>query len=137
MEGTASTALICIPVQITLKLNWLVCMCYSPQWMAPENWSKDDNHYPHFYCQKNSDIFSVGMVLWELSDGTGALPWGNADIFEIRNHVLQQKNRPLMPAGTPPDFASLIENCWRDDPMHRPAAAEVFFIVQNMANKVC
>jgi serine/threonine protein kinase len=105
--------------------------------MAPENWSQDDKIYKEFYCQKSSDIYSLGLVFWELADGRGNLPWGEADIFQIREYVIKEKLRPNIPPETPLDFANLIQHCWRDSPLHRPGAAEVFLKVKAIANKVC
>jgi hypothetical protein len=105
--------------------------------MAPENWSLDEKVYKDFFCQKNSDIFSLGVVFWELADGRGNLPWGEADIFQIRDYITKEKKRPSISPETPTDFANLIENCWRDSPLHRPGAAEVFLKVQAIANQVC
>ena len=105
--------------------------------MAPENWSCDENMYKTFYCQKNSDIFSMGMVFWELADGRGALPWGDADIFKIRDYIVNEKKRPPIPDATPQAFSDLFSICWRDNPQHRPCAADVFLKVQEMASQVC
>jgi hypothetical protein len=104
--------------------------------MAPENWSFHDNKYQSFYCQKSSDIFSMGMVFWELAEGRGALPWGFSDIFKIRDSVIKELQRPRIPATTPQDFADVIELCWRDHPMHRPSAADVLLKVQDIAKQV-
>jgi hypothetical protein len=105
--------------------------------MAPENWSYEDNKYQAFYCQKNSDIFSMSVIFWELADGQGTLPWGNADILKIGNSVIKELKRPPIPDATPLGFAELIINCWRDNPIHRPSASDVFFRLQAMVNQVC
>ena len=78
----------------------------------------------------------MGMVFWELAEGRGALPWGDANIFKIRDLVGKELKRPPIPAATPTYFADLIVICWRDHPMHRPSAADVFFRVQDIANQV-
>ena len=104
--------------------------------MAPENWSLEESRYKDFFCQKNSDIFSMGMVFWELADGKGCLPWGDADIFTIRKNVVEKQLRPSIPPATPADFAKLIEDCWRDAPLHRPSSAEVFLRLQSISSKV-
>jgi serine/threonine protein kinase len=104
--------------------------------MAPENWSFDENKYQSFYCQRSSDIYSMGVVFWELAEGRGALPWGSSDVFKIRDLVIKELKRPPIPAATPQDFTDVIERCWRDHPMHRPSAADVFLIVQDIATQV-
>ncbi len=107
--------------------------------MAPENWGLDDKNYKNCSYQKNSDIFSIGMVFWELADGRGNLPWGESSIFQVCEYVIKEKKRPPIPPETPVDFAELITRCWRDSPLHRPGATDVFLKVQAMASasQVC
>ena len=104
--------------------------------MAPENWSPDECRYKGFYCQKPSDVYSLGMVLWELAEGKGALPWGNADIVTIHKNVTEKLLRPAIPPATPAEFSGLIEVCWRDNPMHRPSSSDILDKLQDMAQKV-
>jgi hypothetical protein len=105
--------------------------------MAPENWCFEGNSLKAFFCQKSSDVYSIGMVFWELADGRGALPWGDADLLMIHEYVIKGQRRPSIPAGTPPEFAGLIEICWRYHPLYRPSVSDVFLRVQKMANQVC
>jgi serine/threonine protein kinase len=113
-----------------------VVFSFSPHWMAPENWSVDECRYQGFYCQKPSDVYSLGMVLWELADGKGALPWGSAETVEIRKNVTEKLLRPAIPPATPAELSGLIEVCWRDNPMHRPSSSDVLVKLQDMARKV-
>jgi hypothetical protein len=105
--------------------------------MAPENWSQEENIYKDFYCQKPSDIYSTAMVLWELAEGRGTLPWGSSDIMAINRFVTKEKRRPSIPHETPRDFACLIESCWKDSPLERPEAADVFSKVQVHEASTC
>ena len=76
----------------------------------------------------------MSVIFWELADGQGTLPWGNADILKIGNSVIKELKRPPIPDDTPPSFAELIVNCWRDHPIHRPSASDVVLRVQAMVD---
>ena len=79
----------------------------------------------------------MSVIFWELADGQGTLPWGNADILKIGNSVIKELKRPPIPDATPQAFSDLFSICWRDNPQHRPCAADVFLKVQEMASQVC
>jgi hypothetical protein len=46
--------------------------------------------------------------------------------------VAINKERPLLPASTPPRLASLISRCWQEEPRQRPSTAAVAAELQDM-----
>lgn len=46
--------------------------------------------------------------------------------------VAINKERPLLPASTPPRLAALISRCWQEDPRQRPRAAAVAAELQDL-----
>jgi hypothetical protein len=46
--------------------------------------------------------------------------------------VAINKERPLLPASTPPRLASLISRCWQEEPRQRPRAVAVAAELQDM-----
>ncbi len=52
-------------------------------------------------------------------------PYKDVGTFDIMRFVAFDKKRPTLPADIPPDFTSLIEQCWHDDPEQRPTFEQV------------
>ncbi|XP_020579257.1 serine/threonine-protein kinase STY46-like isoform X2 [Phalaenopsis equestris] len=86
------------------------------RWMAPEV----IEHKP--YDQK-VDVFSFGIVLWELL--TGKLPYEYLTPLQAAVGVVQKGLRPTIPKHTNPRLAQLLQMCWQQDPLHRPGFSEI------------
>merc|ERR1712118_104098 len=86
--------------------------------MAPECFDSEK-------ISEKSDVFSLGMILWECL--TGVPTWmGEIQIaFQVVMLVSVEKRRPEIPEDCPKQLASLIQRCWDDDPHRRPSCAEV------------
>eukprot|EP01087_Luapelamoeba_hula_P008577 TRINITY_DN2153_c2_g1_i1.p1 TRINITY_DN2153_c2_g1~~TRINITY_DN2153_c2_g1_i1.p1 ORF type:complete len:747 (+),score=124.57 TRINITY_DN2153_c2_g1_i1:301-2541(+) len=90
----------------------------TPNWMAPEILRTE------LYTEK-ADIFSYGMVLWEML--TKRVPHENMRGTDIRRSVGRSGMRPALPEGCPRKFATLITDCWAQNPKKRPSAQEVVY----------
>ncbi|GES81668.1 kinase-like domain-containing protein [Rhizophagus clarus] len=69
---------------------------------------------------KESDVYSMGMVMWELT--TGCKPFADVEhnhnlIYKILDGV-----RPKITEDTPKCYADLMKSCWDPDPEKRPSA---------------
>jgi serine/threonine protein kinase len=73
---------------------------------------------------KESDIYSMGIIMWELT--TGYKPFANV----VNNHYLIldicEGNRPEITEDTPEFFANLMKGCWDSDPKKRPVIFQIF-----------
>ncbi|CAI2176440.1 11995_t:CDS:2 [Funneliformis geosporum] len=72
---------------------------------------------------QGSDIYSMGMIMWECT--TGIKPFTNVEhdhklIFNIIDGV-----RPEITEDTPKDFANLMKKCWDSDPSERPSITDI------------
>mmetsp|Transcript_21197 Transcript_21197/g.63782 ORF Transcript_21197/g.63782 Transcript_21197/m.63782 type:complete len:615 (-) Transcript_21197:1774-3618(-) len=82
------------------------------RWMAPEV----IEHKPY---GERADIFSFGILLWELL--TGRVPYEDMTPLQAAVGVVQKGLRPSIPPGTPGPLAAVMAACWVRDPESRPS----------------
>jgi serine/threonine protein kinase len=92
----------------------------TPNYMAPEMFDG--------ICDEKSDIYSFGLVLWEMM--SGEYPWKD-QLKKPEDFISTVKvagKRPPMPPNVPEKLRALIESCWAQEPDDRPSFA---YIVEN------
>ncbi|KAJ6352032.1 hypothetical protein OIU76_001279 [Salix suchowensis] len=97
------------------------------RWMAPEV----IEHKPYNH---KADVFSFGIVLWELL--TGKLPYEHLSPLQAAVGVIQQGLRPPIPSHSHPKLAELLERCWQQDPSLRPEFSEIVEHLQQLDRMV-
>ncbi|KAM7050047.1 mitogen-activated protein kinase kinase kinase 21 isoform 1-T1 [Molossus nigricans] len=83
-------------------------------WMAPEVIKSS-------LFSKGSDIWSYGVLLWELL--TGEVPYRGIDGLAVAYGVAVNKLTLPIPSTCPQPFAKLMKECWQQDPHIRPSFA--------------
>uniref|UniRef100_A0A8C8SD16 mitogen-activated protein kinase kinase kinase n=1 Tax=Pelusios castaneus TaxID=367368 RepID=A0A8C8SD16_9SAUR len=81
-------------------------------WMAPEVIKAST-------FSKGSDIWSYGVLLWELL--TGEVPYRGIDGLAVAYGVAVNKLTLPIPSTCPQPFAQLMAECWDQDPHGRPS----------------
>ncbi|RGB34611.1 kinase-like domain-containing protein [Rhizophagus diaphanus] len=88
------------------------------------NRKRDSNNQVQIYSlNKKSDIYSIGVLLWEISSGRPPFcnePYDVGLAMEIL-HGLREKPIP----NTPDDYTKLYIDCWNNEPDNRPTINKV------------
>ncbi|XP_075097161.1 uncharacterized protein LOC107793547 isoform X1 [Nicotiana tabacum] len=88
----------------------------TPQWMAPEVLRSE-------HSDEKSDIYSFGVILWELA--TGKIPWDNLNPVQVIGAVGFMNQRLDIPKDVHPQWASIIESCWNSEPQSCPSSQKL------------
>lgn len=94
----------------------------NPRWLAPELF---DGARPTKAC----DIFSFGVILWELVEF--GIPWGSENpwiiVSKLRSgeRLKTQHNPKVCSEDSFQRYSDLMKECWREDPADRPSIQTV------------
>ncbi|RHZ79893.1 hypothetical protein Glove_140g59 [Diversispora epigaea] len=73
---------------------------------------------------KASDIYSIGILLWEIS--SGKIPYESKFLDELNLIIyISQGNREDPIIGTPQVYINIYQDCWKQDPNQRPNIKKV------------
>nr|XP_009762656.1 PREDICTED: serine/threonine-protein kinase CTR1-like [Nicotiana sylvestris]XP_016484613.1 PREDICTED: serine/threonine-protein kinase CTR1-like [Nicotiana tabacum] len=96
----------------------------TPQWMAPEVLRNEPS-------TEKSDIFSFGVILWELM--TESIPWSNLNSLQVVGVVGFMNRRLEIPENLDTRVSPIIRDCWQSNPALRPSFED---IIQRMTDVI-
>jgi serine/threonine protein kinase len=67
---------------------------------------------------KASDIYSIGMIMWEISSGYPPF-YSYEHNYNMAMRIVNG-TRPIIVEGTPAEYKKLMIQCWNDKPSERP-----------------
>jgi len=67
-----------------------------------------------------SDVYSVGVVLWEIV--SSQIPYEHIENDYVIINTIEKGTTEELPEDMPEDYAAIIKSCWSLDPKHRPTA---------------
>ncbi|CAB4403454.1 unnamed protein product [Rhizophagus irregularis] len=78
---------------------------------------------------KESDIYSFGMIMWELT--TGCKPFANVEHNVNLIYEIIDGKRPEITNDTPDCFSNLMRKCWDSNPQKRPTIGKITEILNS------
>lgn len=100
---------------------------FSIRWMAPEV----IRHEPYSI---NSDIYSYGLVLWNLL--SRKVPFDGLTPVQVAYIVACESKRPQIPTFVPKYISRIISSCWEQEQLKRPSFAHVSMGLSKYASTV-
>jgi len=88
-------------------------------YMSPEQLQVFAGELPSAQITSKTDLFSLGVVLWELAAGRTPFPVSTDSSLMS---MIDQRQRALVNPGLPPPLFGVIRDCLRPDPESRPDA---------------
>ncbi|POG70612.1 kinase-like domain-containing protein, partial [Rhizophagus irregularis DAOM 181602=DAOM 197198] len=82
---------------------------------------------------KESDIYSLGIVMWELA--TGCKPFSKVEHNTALILRIIDGKRPIVTNDTPECYSNLMKRCWTSDPLKRPSITKIKDIVYDWYKK--
>ncbi|PKC13680.1 kinase-like protein [Rhizophagus irregularis] len=88
----------------------------------------------NFQCEKSSDIYSFGVLMWEISSGYPPFKnnsFSESDLASLCMSIKNGAREKLIP-GTPKEYEKLYKMCWDQEPKQRPIASVILDIFAKM-----
>jgi len=85
----------------------------------------------NFILDKSSDIYSLGMVLWEIS--SCRIPFPNEGQQDLILKIICKGLREKPVKGTPTQYIKIYTNCWQQEPDSRPLINQILSQLQSIS----
>ncbi|EXX68456.1 uncharacterized protein OCT59_028595 [Rhizophagus irregularis] len=88
----------------------------------------------NYELKKNSDVYSIGVLLWQIS--SGYKPFYKVDHgANLILSILNGKREEIID-GTSDKYSNLYTECWRDEPNKRPNIQEIVSTLESLISHV-
>ncbi|CAG8764452.1 5007_t:CDS:2 [Gigaspora margarita] len=105
--------------------------CGMIPYMDPQSFARSRNENRIFEFDKKSDVYSVGILMWEISS-CYPLFKDDTEQHQLASLILDIKDgiRESPIEGTPPAYVKIYTDCWQYDPDSHPDIQQVFLSLE-------
>ena len=107
--------------------------CRSQNRALPLKWMAMESIEHNIYSTK-SDIWSYGVLLWELFS-RGETPFKEIRYYHLI-HYLNSGHRLSQPIDCPQDIYEMCKKCWFKDENKRPEFIDIVVLLDNIHNRI-
>ncbi|CAI2169871.1 20734_t:CDS:2 [Funneliformis geosporum] len=93
---------------------------------------QNKNKDKHYKLNTKSDVYSVGILLWQISSGHKPFYADNIEYDANLIMKIREGKRETIVVDTPIEYSNLFEACWKDDPNVRPTMQNVVKSLQSI-----
>ncbi|RIB24989.1 kinase-like domain-containing protein [Gigaspora rosea] len=86
-----------------------------------------------FERNEKSDIYSLGILLWELTSGIS--PFEGLNVFNIVHKIIINNERPETVPDTPSGYIDLIKKCWSSNQKDRPTTGFILNQLEKLSTE--
>ncbi|KAF0494222.1 kinase-like protein [Gigaspora margarita] len=86
-----------------------------------------------FERNEKSDIYSLGILLWELTSGIP--PFEGLNVFNIVHRIIINNERPEIVPDTPSGYIDLIKKCWSSNQNERPTTSFILNQLEKLSTE--
>src|SRR6266542_3148732 len=83
---------------------------------------------------KESDVYSIGMIMWEIFAGHPPFD-DRAHDYHLILQIGEGLRPPILPE-MPDDYAQMMQRCWDADPSKRPTILELYIFAKNKLKEI-
>ncbi len=87
-----------------------------------------------YYFVKESNIYSVGMLMWEIFAGQPPFD-DRAHGFGLSLKICEGQRSPLL-SNMPADYMQMMQKCWNVNPSKRPTIKELLDFADNKLKEI-
>ncbi|RHZ81726.1 hypothetical protein Glove_117g129 [Diversispora epigaea] len=88
----------------------------------------DPQHLDHFSTigkNKSSDIFGLGIILWEISTGNSPFEMRSSSNVDLLNNITKKRKREMAISETPQKYEKIYTDCLKHNGNSRPDISQV------------
>ncbi|PKY55961.1 kinase-like protein [Rhizophagus irregularis] len=87
-------------------------------------------NYQSYELDKESDVYSIGVLIWQISSGKQPFCDHKYDVG-LSLTIVNGKREEIID-NTPSEYSNLYTECWKDEPDERPNMQEVVLVLKSI-----